>query len=95
MRRASETQQVFDQQQAKVDALKASIKADEAAIESAATQLDYTIITSPIDGRAGIRQIDIGNIIHANDAMPLVVLTQVQPTTVLFTLPEIQLEPLC
>jgi membrane fusion protein, multidrug efflux system len=89
-----ETQQVVDQQQAKVDALKAGIKADEAAVESAATQLDYTIITSPIDGRAGIRQIDIGNIIHANDALPLVVLTQVQPTTVVFTLPEIQLEPL-
>jgi multidrug efflux system membrane fusion protein len=88
-----ETQQVVDQQQAKVDALKASIKADEAAIESTRTQLDYTTITSPIEGRAGIRQIDIGRIIHANDSTPLVVLTQTQPSTVVFTLPQILLEP--
>jgi len=88
-----ETQQVVDQQQAKVDALKASIKADEAAIESTRTQLDYTTITSPIEGRAGIRQIDIGRIIHANDSTPLVVLTQTQPSTVVFTLPQVLLEP--
>jgi multidrug efflux system membrane fusion protein len=92
--RSFETQQVLDQQQAKVDALKASMKADEAAIESARTQLDYTTITAPIDGRAGIRQIDLGRIVHANDATPLVVLTQTQPAAVVFTLPEIQLEPL-
>jgi membrane fusion protein, multidrug efflux system len=92
--RSFETQQVVDQQQAKVDALKASIKADEAAIESARTQLDYATITSPIDGRAGIRQIDLGRIIHASDATPLVVLTQTQPAAVVFTLPEIDLEPL-
>lgn len=92
--RSFETQQVVDQQQAKVDALKASIKADEAAIESARTQLDYTTLTSPIDGRAGIRQIDLGRIIHSNDSTPLVVLTQIQPSTVVFTLPEIQLQPL-
>jgi membrane fusion protein, multidrug efflux system len=92
--RSFETQQVVDQQQAKVDALKASIKADEAAVESARTQLDYTTIASPIDGRAGIRQIDLGRIIHANDSTPLVVLTQTQPAAVVFTLPEINLEPL-
>jgi membrane fusion protein, multidrug efflux system len=88
-----ETQQTVDQQQAKVDALKAGIAADAAAIESAKTQLDYTIITSPIDGRAGIRQIDIGNIIHATDTIPLVVLTQTQPSTAIFTLPETLLDP--
>jgi multidrug efflux system membrane fusion protein len=92
--RSFETQQVVDQQQAKVDALKASLKADDATIESARTQLDYTTITSPIDGRAGIRQIDLGRIIHANDSTPLVVLTQTQPAAVVFTLPEIDLEPL-
>jgi membrane fusion protein, multidrug efflux system len=92
--RSFQTEQVVDQQQAKVDALKASIKADDAAIESARTQLDYTTITSPIDGRAGIRQIDLGRIIHANDSTPLVVLTQTQPSAVVFTLPEIQLQPL-
>lgn len=92
--RSFETQQVVDQQQAKVDVVKASIQADEAMIESARTQLDYTTIRSPIDGRVGIRQIDIGRIVHANDSTPLVVITQTQPSTVVFTLPEIQLEPL-
>jgi membrane fusion protein, multidrug efflux system len=92
--RSFQTEQVVDQQQAKVDALKASIKADDAAIESARTQLEFTTITSPIDGRAGIRQIDLGRIIHANDSTPLVVLTQTQPSAVVFTLPEIQLQPL-
>jgi membrane fusion protein, multidrug efflux system len=91
--RSFETQQTVDQTQAKVDAYKASIKADEAAIESARTQLEFTTITAPIDGRAGIRQIDIGRIIHANDTTPLVTITQTQPSTVIFTLPEIQLEP--
>jgi membrane fusion protein, multidrug efflux system len=92
--RSFQTEQAVDQQQAKVDALKASIKADDAAIESARTQLDYTTVTSPIDGRAGIRQIDLGRIIHSNDSTPLVVLTQTQPSAVVFTLPEINLEPL-
>lgn len=89
-----ETQKVVDQLQGKVGALKAAIAADEAAMEGARTQLDYTIITSPIDGRAGIRQIDIGNIIHANDVTPLVVITQTEPAAVIFTLPEAQLDAL-
>ena len=89
-----QTEQTVDQQQARVDALKASIKADDAAIESARTQLDYTTIASPIEGRAGFRQIDLGRIIHASDAVPLVVLTQTQPSTVVFTLPEAHLDPL-
>jgi multidrug efflux system membrane fusion protein len=92
--RSFQTEQAVDQQQAKVDSLKASIKADDAAIESAQTQLDYATITSPIDGRAGIRQIDLGRIIHASDSTPLVVLTQTQPSAVVFTLPQIHLEPL-
>jgi membrane fusion protein, multidrug efflux system len=92
--RSFETQQTVDQQQAKVDALKASIAADEAAVETARTQFDYTIITAPIDGRAGIRQVDVGNIIHAGDSTPLVVLTQTQPSAVIFTLPETLLDPL-
>ena len=83
-----ETQQNVDQQQAKVDGFKAAIAADKAAIESAQTQLDYTTITAPIDGRVGFRQVDVGNIVHASDATPLVVLTQTQPATVIFTLPE-------
>ena len=83
-----ETQQNVDQQQAKVDGFKAAIAADKAAIESAQTQLDYTTITAPIDGRVGFRQVDVGNIVHASDTTPLVVLTQTQPATVIFTLPE-------
>jgi membrane fusion protein, multidrug efflux system len=89
-----ETQKVVDQLQAREDSIKAAIAADEAAVEGALTQLDYTIITSPIDGRAGIRQIDIGNIIHASDVTPLVVITQTEPAAVIFTLPEAQLDAL-
>src|SRR5258707_1258833 len=83
-----ETQQNVDQQQAKVDGFKAAIAADKAAIESAQTQLDYTTITAPIGGRVGFRQVDVGNIVHASDTTPLVVLTQTHPATVIFTLPE-------
>jgi multidrug efflux system membrane fusion protein len=83
-----ETQQNVDLQQAKVDTTKASIDADQAAIEAAQTQLDYATITAPIDGVVGFRQIDTGNIVRTNDASPLTVLTQIKPTTVIFTLPQ-------
>lgn len=89
-----DTQQNVDQQQAKVDGFKASIASDQAAIESAKLQLDYTSIMAPIDGRVGIRQIDLGSIIHANDPTPLVILTQTQPASVIFTLPETMLDDL-
>jgi multidrug efflux system membrane fusion protein len=82
------TQQSVDQQQGKVDQLKASIEADVGAIESAQTQLSYTTITAPIGGRVGFRQVDAGNIIHANDPNPLTVLTQTRPSTAVFTLPQ-------
>ena len=82
------TQQNIDQQQAKVDQLKATIKADDAAIETAALQLGYATIKAPIDGRVGFRQVDPGNIIHANDANPLTMLTQTSPIDVVFTLPQ-------
>lgn len=84
----AETQQNVDTQQAKVDQLKATIDADQAAIESAQTQLSYATIKAPIDGRVGFRQLDVGNIIHANDPNPLTVLTQIQPVNVTFTLPQ-------
>jgi membrane fusion protein, multidrug efflux system len=83
-----ETQQNVDQQQAKVDQLKAAILSDQAAIESAETQLSYATITAPLDGLVGFRQVDAGNIIHASDPNPLTVLTQIRPTTVIFTLPQ-------
>src|SRR6266436_5624001 len=86
--KAAETQQNVDQQQGKVDQFKATIDADQAAIESAQTQLSYTTITAPIDGRVGFRQVDAGNIIHANDTNPLTVLTQIRPSIAIFTLPQ-------
>jgi multidrug efflux system membrane fusion protein len=81
-----QTQQVVDQQQAKVDQLIASIDADRAAIETAQTQLDYTSIVAPSDGRMGVRLIDPGNIVHASDSSPIATLTLTRPAAVLFTL---------
>ena len=82
------SRQTADTQRALVAQLEATIKGDDATIESAQVQLGYTTITAPITGRTGIRQIDTGNIIHATDTNGLVVLTQLQPISVLFTLPE-------
>jgi multidrug efflux system membrane fusion protein len=67
------------------------LKVDQAVIDNARTQLDYTRIVSPIDGRTGIRLIDPGNIVHASATTGIVVVTQVQPITVVFTLPEEEL----
>ena len=86
-----ETQQNVDLQQAKVDTAQATVQADQAAIESAQTQLSYATIVSPIDGRTGFRQLDAGNIIHANDPNPLTVVTQLKPVQVTFTLPQSKL----
>ena len=81
------SQQIVDQQQAKVDQFKASMAADEAAIQTAETQLDYTTITAPSDGRVGVRLVDPGNIVHANDQGSLATLVLTRPSAVLFTLP--------
>jgi membrane fusion protein, multidrug efflux system len=86
------SQQTVDTQRALVAQLKAQTEADSAAIENAATQLSYTRITSPIDGRTGIRQVDPGNIVHSTDTTGIVVVTQLQPITAIFTLPEDALE---
>src|ERR1700716_638933 len=85
------TPQLVETQQTQVGQLQAAIKGDEALIEAAQTQLSYTRLTSPIDGVTGIRQIDIGNIIHPTDPNGLVVVTQLQPISVIFTLPETEL----
>ena len=82
------SQQTVDTQRALVAQLKAQTEADNAAIESATTQLSYTRITAPIDGRTGMRLVDPGNIVHAADTGGIVVLTQLQPITAIFTLPE-------
>jgi multidrug efflux system membrane fusion protein len=81
------SQQIVDQQQGKVDQLKASITADEAAIDTAQTNLDYTSIIAPSDGRIGVRLVDPGNIVHANDQGSLATLVLTRPSAVLFTLP--------
>ena len=83
--------QQVDTQRATVAQLEAQIRGDQAAIDSAKTQLDYTTITSPLTGRTGIRLVDQGNIVHATDATGLVVVTQLQPISVIFTLPESEL----
>src|SRR5712671_4697420 len=85
------TKQQLDTQRALVGQLQAQINGDQAAIDSAQTQLDYTTITSPLNGRTGIRLVDQGNIVHATDTNGLVVVTQLQPISVIFTLPESEL----
>ena len=77
---------MVDQQQAKVDQLIASLTADDATIEAAQTQLDYTLITAPSDGRMGVRSIDPGNIVRASDSAAIATLTLTRPAAVLFTL---------
>lgn len=81
-------QQVYDSQKTLVDQFEASVKASQAAIDLARVQLDYTTIVSPIDGRTGIRLVDQGNVVHANDANGLVVIAQLHPISVVFTLPQ-------
>lgn len=80
----------IDTQRALVGQLEAQIRVDDAAIANAKTFLDYTTIVSPIDGRTGIRMVDEGNLVRASDA-GLVVITEIRPISVLFTLPQQQL----
>jgi membrane fusion protein, multidrug efflux system len=82
------SKQTVDTQRATVDQLTAQVQVDQAVIDNARTQLDYTRITSPIDGRTGVRLIDPGNIVRAAGTAGIVVVTQVQPISVVFTLPE-------
>jgi membrane fusion protein, multidrug efflux system len=82
------SKQTVDTARAAVDQLTAQVQVDQAIVDNARTQLDYTRITSPINGRTGIRLIDPGNIVHAASAGGIVMVTQVQPISVIFTLPE-------
>src|SRR5436190_5153359 len=82
------SQEVYDTQKAQVDQLVALVKSDQAAIDNAQVQLNYTTIEAPISGRTGIRFVDEGNIIHSGDSNGIVVLTQLKPISVIFTLPE-------
>jgi len=83
-----QTRQSYDQQKATVGTLQASIKGDEAQINTAKLNLSYADIRSPIDGRLGARLVDKGNLVHANDNTPLVMITEVKPIFVSFTLPQ-------
>jgi membrane fusion protein, multidrug efflux system len=80
--------QQLDTQQATVGQFDGAIKSDEAQINSAKLNLTYSRITSPINGRVGLRLVDPGNIVHATDTNGMLVITQVQPIAVDFTLPE-------
>ncbi len=80
--------QQVDQQQASVAQLTAAIAGDTATVEAAQLNLSYCYITSPIGGRVGLRQVDPGNLIHANDAGGIVTITQIHPIAVIFTLPQ-------
>jgi multidrug efflux system membrane fusion protein len=92
--RSFASKQIVDQQRAAVAKGEALVEADKAAIQSAQVQLDYTTITAPFDGRVGIRGVDAGNIVRPTDATPIATLTQHQPISVLFSLPEAQLAQL-
>jgi multidrug efflux system membrane fusion protein len=85
------TQQLLDTQSSQVTQGESTVALDKASLEAAQTQLSYTTITAPFDGVTGIRRIDPGNIVHPTDANGLVVLTQMQPIGVIFTLPSIDI----
>nr|WP_249127429.1 efflux RND transporter periplasmic adaptor subunit [Bradyrhizobium lablabi] len=82
------TPQLVDTQKAQVAQLQAAVQADQAQIDQANVQLSYTRLTSAIPGVTGVRQIDIGNVIHPTDPNGLVVVTQIEPISLLFTLPQ-------
>jgi multidrug efflux system membrane fusion protein len=78
----------YDTQVSQVGQLEGAVRADQAQIDNVKLNLAYSRITAPISGRVGLRQVDIGNMIHATDPNGLVVITQLQPIAVIFTLPE-------
>jgi multidrug efflux system membrane fusion protein len=82
------TRQTYDTQKNQIGQLEAAVRADEAAIEAVKLQLVYARITSPLNGRTGVRLVDAGNMIHANDSGGIVTITQLQPISALFTLPQ-------
>jgi multidrug efflux system membrane fusion protein len=85
-------QQQADTQKALVAQNEALVQADQAAIDNARAMLSYTTIVAPLDGRTGIRQVDAGNIIHASDTNGVVIITQITPISVLFNLPQQNLD---
>lgn len=82
------SQQQVDTQKAAANQLEGTVRADQAQIDNAKLNLAYSHITAPISGRIGLRLVDAGNMVHASDANPLLIITQLRPIAVLFTLPE-------
>jgi multidrug efflux system membrane fusion protein len=82
------SRQQVDTQKAAADQLEGAVRADQAQIDNAKLNLVYSHITSPIKGRIGLRLVDVGNMVHAADTSPLLVITQLQPIAVIFTLPQ-------
>jgi multidrug efflux system membrane fusion protein len=83
-----QSRQSFDQQRATVDALTATVALDQATIDTAKVNLAFTDIRAPIDGRTGQRLVDVGNVLQANQAVPLVNITRIKPIFVNFTVPQ-------
>jgi multidrug efflux system membrane fusion protein len=82
------SQQQVDTQQATVDQIEGTVRTDKANIDNAKLNLAYCHITAPVSGRIGLRLVDVGNMVHASDTTAMLVITQLQPISVLFTLPE-------
>jgi multidrug efflux system membrane fusion protein len=87
----SASRQQYDTQKAMVAQLEAQVQADQGAIENAKAMLSYTRIVAPIAGRTGLRLVDAGNIVHATDTTGVVVITQIRPIAIIFTLPQQEL----
>lgn len=83
--------QTLDTQQALVEQYRGTLKSNQAAVAEARLNLDFTQVRAPIGGRLGLRQVDAGNLVSSSDTLPLVVITQTLPISVLFTLPEAEL----
>jgi multidrug efflux system membrane fusion protein len=86
-------EQQYATQEALVSQFEGTLKTDQAAVDSGKLNITYSHITAPIDGRIGLRLVDPGNIVHASDANGLLVITQIDPISVVFTIPEDQLPP--
>ncbi len=86
--RDSIARQQVDTQEALVNQLKGTLRIDQAAVDNARLQLSYTRVTAPISGQVGLRQLDLGNIVRAGDTTGIVVITQTQPISVVFSIPE-------
>ncbi len=82
------SQQQVDTQKSTADQFEGAVRADQAAIDNAKLQIEYCHITAPVSGRIGLRLVDAGNIVHASDTNAMLVITQLQPISVIFTLPE-------